>query len=87
MSPRFGLDSLDIGKNAIVPPTPTPSMSATQAIVSLGQACCHLQQMPDVVRRVAAELQVEPVARVNYIDHYSEADVEKIASHLQAKRA
>jgi hypothetical protein len=60
-------------------------MSTNQSIVSLGQACCYLQQMPEVFHRAAAELNVGPVSRVNFVPHYAESDIERIAQHLQAR--
>lgn len=58
-------------------------MSTITSIVSLGQACAAIQAMPDAVRRVADELGIEPVCRVNYIPHYDERDIERIAERLR----
>jgi hypothetical protein len=39
--------------------------------------------MPDAVRRAADELGIKPVVQVNFVPHYAETDIERIAERLR----
>jgi len=60
-------------------------MDATNSIIALGQACSVIQAMPNQIQSTAKELNISPVMRINMIDHYSEADLQRIAERLRQK--
>ncbi|CAN0348760.1 unnamed protein product, partial [Ectocarpus sp. 4 AP-2014] len=58
-------------------------MKKTNAVVSLGQACALIHAMPDRIKATAATLDLQPVMRINLVDHYAEADIQRIGEHLR----
>lgn len=55
-------------------------------IVSIGSAAAQLQTPIAVIRRVADQLDIKPTARINNIDHFSTADLERIGDELARKK-
>ncbi|WP_428304847.1 hypothetical protein [Lacipirellula sp.] len=55
----------------------------SNSIISIGQAAQLLQAMPSRISAAAVELCIEPAMRINCIDHFAEADLERIAEHLR----
>lgn len=53
------------------------------SIISIGQAAAILQLMPDKIRAAAVELRIVPAMRINQVDHFDEADLQRIANHVQ----
>jgi hypothetical protein len=58
----------------------------TQSIVSIGQASAMIQYMPLHIRGAAMELGIVPSARINLVDHYSEADLQRIRNYLDRQK-
>ena len=54
------------------------------SIVSIGQGCALIQAMPGRIREAAVALGIEPAARINCVDHYTESDLQKIADFLRS---
>ena len=51
-------------------------------VVSLGKACSILQAHPQRIREAAEELGVEATVRINHVDHFDVAALERIREHL-----
>lgn len=60
--------------------------TATKSIISIGKACSLIQAMPERIRGAADALGIEPAMRINNIDHYTEADLQRIADSLRAQK-
>ena len=60
--------------------------SPTKSVVSSGKACALIQYMPERIKRAAVELNINPVLRINCIDHYDEDDVQRIGDYLRQER-
>lgn len=56
-------------------------------IIAIGHAAGLLQKMPDRIRQAAAAIGVQPAARINGVDHFDAADLDRIAAHLRAASA
>ncbi len=69
----------------IAPPNRKAIDMTTIDITAIGVICGQLQTPFSQLRRIIAELGIEPSARINGIPHYSAADVEKIAAHLRGE--
>ena len=61
-------------------------MSATISIVSIGKICGLLCVGIATVRRVAESLDITPTFVINEIPHYSESDVEAIATLIRERQ-
>ena len=55
-------------------------------ILSVGHAAALIQAMPHRIRDAARALGIEP-GRINGVEHFEEADVEKIAAYLRSQNA
>jgi hypothetical protein len=62
-------------------------MSTTISAVSIGQAAALIQAMPNKIREAAEALEIRPAMRINLVDHYSEDDLERIATYLRAEKS
>ena len=58
----------------------------TMDISSIGRASALLQQMPKRITAAAAQLRIEPVLRINGVDHYDDTDLQKIRQYLTERR-
>ena len=58
----------------------------TLDVVSLGKACSILQKHPATIQAAAKELGVEATVRINHVDHYDAAALERIAEHLNKSK-
>jgi hypothetical protein len=54
-----------------------------QHLETIGHACVTLQASYGAVRRALAEIGAEPALTINGIEHYSEADVQRVAERVQ----
>lgn len=61
-------------------------MTATKKIHSIGHAAQILQLMPGKIREFAEELGIKPAVTINGIDHYAEADLQRIREWLAEER-
>lgn len=66
-----------------VTPTRRKAMKATQSIYSIGQAAAMVRALPERIRSAAATLNLQPTLRINGVDHFTEADIERIGEHLR----
>lgn len=57
--------------------------TSTQSIVSIGKSAELLQAGMVRIRNTAAELGIKPALTINGIDHYDEADIERIGVKLR----
>jgi hypothetical protein len=60
-------------------------MSTTQSITSIGHACCVLQRPFATIERAIAVLNIKPACHINGVAHLDDADVERIAKHLDGE--
>jgi hypothetical protein len=58
-------------------------MHAQTSIVSIGQAAALLQIMPNKIRSIADELEIQPAMQINMVPHYAESDLERIAENFR----
>jgi hypothetical protein len=56
------------------------------SLVSINTAACWLRSTPGRIRRLAAELGIEPAASINGVEHLAETDVERVAECLAQAR-
>ncbi len=61
-------------------------MTATK-IVSIGKACSLIQLTPQRIRQAAEALHVLPAIRINGVDHFDEADLERLAEYARRRLA
>lgn len=59
----------------------------TTSIVSIGKSAELLQAGMVRIRNTAAELGIRPALTINGIDHYDEADVERIGERIRERKA
>ena len=57
----------------------------TSSISSIGRAAALLQAMPNRIRAAADKLGIKPAVRINDIEHFDDADLQRIREHLAAK--
>jgi hypothetical protein len=55
------------------------------SIVSIGQACALLQDMPQKIQAAAVELGIEPILKINLVDHFDESDIARIGDFLRER--
>jgi hypothetical protein len=56
---------------------------ATQSLSSLGYLAPQLRHSVSGMRRAIQELEIEPAAVIDGIEHYDDAQVEAIRQHLE----
>jgi len=61
------------------------SMSATQTLNSLGFLAATLKRSVTGMRRAILELQIEPAAVINGIEHFTDAQADAIRAHLDGQ--
>ena len=61
--------------------------TTSTSIVSIGKAAELLQAGMVRIRNTAADLAIRPALTINGIDHYDEADVERIGDKLRERKA
>lgn len=59
-------------------------MTTATSISSIGHLCSHLQRSYTAVRLAIAELGIKPAVTINDVDHFSDADVDRLAAHFAA---
>lgn len=52
-------------------------------VLSIGKAAGELQLPVSQIHRLVFELGIQPAARINGIDHFDTADVERLAAHVR----
>jgi hypothetical protein len=58
-------------------------MTAKESIISLVQLCSLCNAMPGRIERAANELGIRPAMRIDGRDHFTEADGQRILTHLK----
>ena len=58
----------------------------TTSLETIGHLCQTFQRSYAVIRRALAEIGAEPALTINGVEHYAEADVERLAVALKARR-
>jgi hypothetical protein len=61
-------------------------MPATIEIVSIGQLAAWIQASPSRIRKAAEALGIQPAYRINGVEHFDEADGERICKFLNAEQ-
>lgn len=54
----------------------------TQTLNATGHVCAMIQRPYSRIKTAVAELEIQPAAVINGVDHYSDEQVEAIAAHL-----
>lgn len=57
-------------------------MSTATNISAIGNVCSQLQRPYGSIQRAIEQLGIKPVLTINTVPHFDDADVERIAKHL-----